>query len=186
MLSFGWAEILLVLIVVIIFVGPKELPKLIKQLSSFTKSIKKLSREFKSSLNEIADQEEFKEINKSIMEVKDLKEDFNIKKNLENEINSIKETSNLVEKDLHDINLFLDVNHKRHQTGNTNQMIFNFNFLVSHISSYITLMPGDIVTTGTPPGVGLGMVPPVFLKNWDLMNLSVDYLGQQKIKFVAE
>lgn len=89
-------------------------------------------------------------------------------------------------KDLHDINLFLDVNHKRHQTGNTNQMIFNFSFLVSHISSYITLMPGDIVTTGTPPGVGLGMVPPVFLKNGDLMNLSVDYLGQQKIKVVAE
>ena len=65
-------------------------------------------------------------------------------------------------------------------------MIFNFSFLVSHISSYITLMPGDIVTTGTPPGVGLGMVPPVFLKNGDLMNLSVDYLGQQKIKVVAE
>ena len=47
----------------------------------------------------------------------------------------------------------------RHQTGNTNQMIFNFNFLVSHISSFITLMPGDIITTGTPPGVGLGMMP---------------------------
>ena len=104
MLSFGWAEILIVFIIVIIFVGPKELPKLIKQLSSFTKSIKKLSREFKSSLNEIADQEEFKEINKSIMEVKDLKEDFDIKKNLENEINSIKETSTLVEKDVQDIN----------------------------------------------------------------------------------
>ena len=104
MLTFGWSEILLVLIIVIIVVGPKELPKLIKQLSSFTKSIKKLSREFKSSLNEIADQEEFKEINKSIMEVKDLKEDFDIKKNLENEINSINETSTLVEKDVHDIN----------------------------------------------------------------------------------
>ena len=104
MLSFGWTEILLVFIVVIIFVGPKELPNLIKQLTTFTKSIKKISREFKSSLNEIADQEEFKEINKSIMEVKDLKEDFDIKKNLENEINSIKETSTLVEKDVHDIN----------------------------------------------------------------------------------
>ena len=104
MLSFGWTEILLVFIVVIIFVGPKELPKLIKQLSSFVKSIKKLSREFKSSLNEIADQEEFKEINKSIMEVKDLKEDLDIKKNLENEINSIKETSSLVEKDVHNKN----------------------------------------------------------------------------------
>ena len=104
MLSFGWTEILLVFIVVIVFIGPKELPNLIKQLTTFTKSIKKISREFKSSLNEIADQEEFKEINKSIMEVKDLKEDFDIKKNLENEINSIKETSNLVEKDVHDKN----------------------------------------------------------------------------------
>ena len=104
MLTFGWGEILLVLIVVVIVVGPKDLPKLLKQLSSFSKSIKKISREFKSSLNEIADQEEFKEINKSIMEVKDLKEDFNIKKNLENEINSIKETSTLVEKDVHDKN----------------------------------------------------------------------------------
>ncbi len=104
MLTFGWGEILLVLVVVIVVVGPKDLPKLIKQFSSVSKSIKKLSREFKSSLNEIADQEEFKEINKSIMEVKDLKEDFDIKKNLENEINSIKETSNLVEKDVHDKN----------------------------------------------------------------------------------
>ena len=104
MLTIGWGEILLVLIVVLVVVGPKDLPKLLKQLTSFSKSIKKISREFKSSLNEIADQEEFKEINKSIMEVKDLKEDFDIKKNLENEINSIKETSTLVEKDLHDIN----------------------------------------------------------------------------------
>ena len=104
MLSFGWAEILLVFIVVIIFVGPKELPKLIKQLSSFTKSIKKLSREFKSSLNEIADQEEFKEINKSIMEAKNIKDDLNIEKNLKNEINTIKNTSKLVEKEITDIN----------------------------------------------------------------------------------
>jgi len=88
--------------------------------------------------------------------------------------------------DFQNLNMFLEVDGKRMQTGNTNQMIFNFSFLVSHISSYITLMPGDIVTTGTPPGVGLGMVPPVFLKNGDLMNLSVDYLGQQKIKVVAE
>ena len=103
MLTFGWGEILLVLIVVIIVVGPKDLPKLLKQLSSFTKSIKKLSREFKSSLNEIVDQEEFKEINKSIMEVKDFKDDLNINKNLKKEINSIKETSDLVEKEITDI-----------------------------------------------------------------------------------
>ena len=65
-------------------------------------------------------------------------------------------------------------------------MIFNFNFLIAHISSYITLMPGDIVTTGTPPGVGLGMSPPTFLKNEDLMELSVDSLGNQKTKVLAE
>jgi 2-keto-4-pentenoate hydratase/2-oxohepta-3-ene-1,7-dioic acid hydratase in catechol pathway len=65
-------------------------------------------------------------------------------------------------------------------------MIFNFNFLVAHISSFITLMPGDIITTGTPPGVGLGMNPPVFLKNGDNMELSVDNLGTQTIRVVAE
>ena len=89
-------------------------------------------------------------------------------------------------KDIGNMNLSLDVNGNRHQTGNTNQMIFNFNFLVAHISSFITLMPGDIVTTGTPPGVGLGMNPPVFLKDGDKMKLSVDNLGMQNIKVVNE
>jgi len=89
-------------------------------------------------------------------------------------------------KDVNNLNLTLDVNGNRHQTGNTNQMIFNFNFLVAHITSFITLMPGDIVTTGTPPGVGLGMNPPVFLKNGDNMELSIDNLGSQNIKVVAE
>ena len=89
-------------------------------------------------------------------------------------------------KDLGNLNLFLNVNGKRHQTGNTNQMIFNFNFLVSHISSFITLMPGDIITTGTPPGVGLGMTPPVFLKKGDEMNLKVDNLGEQNSKVLTE
>jgi 2,4-diketo-3-deoxy-L-fuconate hydrolase len=84
------------------------------------------------------------------------------------------------------INLSLDVNDQRHQTGNTNQMIFNFSFLVAHISSFITLMPGDIITTGTPPGVGLGMTPPSFLKNGDEMNLKVDNLGEQNSKVVTE
>ena len=89
-------------------------------------------------------------------------------------------------KNLENINLSLDVNGNRHQTGNTNQMIFSFSFLVAHISNFITLMPGDIVTTGTPPGVGLGMNPPVFLKDGDKMKLSVDNLGMQNIKVVAE
>jgi 2,4-diketo-3-deoxy-L-fuconate hydrolase len=88
--------------------------------------------------------------------------------------------------DLRNLNLSLNVNGQRHQTGNTNQMIFNFNFLVSHISSFITLMPGDIITTGTPPGVGLGMTPPVFLKKGDMMSLKVDSLGEQNSKVVTE
>ena len=89
-------------------------------------------------------------------------------------------------KDLNNLNLTLDVNGDRHQTGNTNQMIFNFNFLVEHITSFITLMPGDVVTTGTPPGVGLGMSPSVFLKDGDNMQLSIDSLGVQNIIVKAE
>jgi 2-keto-4-pentenoate hydratase/2-oxohepta-3-ene-1,7-dioic acid hydratase in catechol pathway len=65
-------------------------------------------------------------------------------------------------------------------------MIFNFNFLVAHITSFITLMPGDIVTTGTPPGVGLGMDPPVFLKEGDEMKLNIDSLGSQNSKVILE
>ena len=89
-------------------------------------------------------------------------------------------------KDINNLNLTLDVNGNRHQIGNTNQMIFNFSFLVAHITSFITLMPGDIVTTGTPPGVGLGMNPPVFLKDGDNMKLSVDSLGVQNTKVKSE
>ena len=89
-------------------------------------------------------------------------------------------------KDLFNINLTLDLNGERRQTGNTGSMIFNFNFLTSHLSSFMTLMPGDIITTGTPPGVGLGMNPPQFLKNEDEMFLKVDNLGVQKSKVVEE
>ena len=89
-------------------------------------------------------------------------------------------------KDIFNLNLTLDLNGKRRQTGNTGLMIFNFNFLIAHLSSFITLMPGDIITTGTPPGVGLGMSPPNFLKNGDEMILKVDNLGDQKLKVVKE
>ena len=87
---------------------------------------------------------------------------------------------------LNNLNLSLDVNGNRHQTGNTSLMIFNFNYLIAHLSSFITLMPGDIITTGTPPGVGLGMNPPKFLKDGDELFLKVDCLGEQKSKVVAE
>ena len=103
MLSFGWGEILLVLVVVIVVVGPKDLPKLIKQFSTFAKSLKKLSREFKYSLNELADQEEFKEINKTIMEAKNIKNDLNIKDKFKSEVKSLKETTDIIEKEVKDI-----------------------------------------------------------------------------------
>ena len=76
MLTFGWGEILLVVGIIVVVIGPKDLPKLIKQFSSFTRSIKKLSREFKNSLNDIADHEDFKEVKTSISEVKKIKEDL--------------------------------------------------------------------------------------------------------------
>ena len=111
MLTFGWGEILLVLVVVIVVVGPKDLPKLIKQFSTFAKSLKKLSREFKYSLNEIADQEEFKEINKTIMEAKNIKDDLNIKDKFKSEVKSLKETTDIIEKEVKDIkNLENEIN----------------------------------------------------------------------------
>ena len=84
------------------------------------------------------------------------------------------------------LNLTLDLNGKRRQTGNTSLMIFSFNFLISHISQFITLMPGDVITTGTPAGVGMGMTPPDYLKDGDEMILKVDNLGEQKLKVVKE
>ena len=89
-------------------------------------------------------------------------------------------------KDLFNLNLYLDLNQKRRQTGNTSLMIFNFNFLIAHLSQFITLMPGDIITTGTPSGVGMGMSPPDYLKDGDEMILEVDSLGKQKLKVIKE
>ena len=85
-------------------------------------------------------------------------------------------------KDVNNLNLSLDVNGKRMQTGNTNKMIFNMNFILSYLSNFMSLQPGDIVTTGTPPGVGMGKKPQVFLKSGDEMNLSIDHLGKQHQK----
>ncbi len=87
-------------------------------------------------------------------------------------------------KDVNNLNLFLEVNDQRMQTGNTNKMIFNVNYVVSYLSKYMTLKPGDIITTGTPPGVGMGKKPQVFLKPGDKLKLSVDNLGEQNSKVV--
>ena len=89
-------------------------------------------------------------------------------------------------KDPFNLNLSLDLNGKRRQTGNTSLMIFNFNFLIAHITQFITLMPGDVITTGTPSGVGMGMKPPQYLKDGDEMLLKIDQLGEQKSKVVME
>ena len=82
--------------------------------------------------------------------------------------------------DVQDLNLSLDVNGKRMQTGNTNNMIFNINYILSYLSNFMSLQAGDIITTGTPPGVGMGMKPQVFLKSGDAMKLTIDHLGEQK------
>jgi len=103
MLTFGWGEILLLVGVIIVVVGPKDLPKLIKQFSSFSKSIKKLSREFKTSLNDIADHDDFKEVKTSINEVNKIKDDLNIKDQFKDEIQSIKETTDIIDKEVKEI-----------------------------------------------------------------------------------
>jgi 2-keto-4-pentenoate hydratase/2-oxohepta-3-ene-1,7-dioic acid hydratase in catechol pathway len=78
------------------------------------------------------------------------------------------------------LDMWLDVNGKRMQTGNTRTMIFNVAKLVSYVSHFMTLLPGDIITTGTPPGVGLGMKPPTYLKKGDVMTLGIQGLGEQR------
>jgi 2,4-diketo-3-deoxy-L-fuconate hydrolase len=78
------------------------------------------------------------------------------------------------------LSMYLDLNGKRVQTGSTKTMIFGVAKLVSYVSSFMTLMPGDVITTGTPPGVGLGMKPPVFLKKGDVMELGIEGLGVQR------
>ena len=82
-------------------------------------------------------------------------------------------------KNINNINLSLDVNGERRQSGNTERMIFNFDFLISHISQFMTLYPGTIITTGTPAGTAMEMPEPKFLQNGDKLNLKVDFLGEQ-------
>lgn len=76
--------------------------------------------------------------------------------------------------------MWLDVNGQRMQTGNTRTMIFDVARLVSYVSQFMTLMPGDVIATGTPPGVGLGMKPPRFLKKGDVMTVGIEGLGEQR------
>ena len=89
-------------------------------------------------------------------------------------------------KNLNNINLALDVNGERRQTGNTERMIFNFNFLISHLSQFMTLYPGTIITTGTPAGTAMEMEKPEFLKRGDKLHLKVDGLGEQFHEIIDE
>jgi 2-keto-4-pentenoate hydratase/2-oxohepta-3-ene-1,7-dioic acid hydratase in catechol pathway len=84
------------------------------------------------------------------------------------------------------LDLALDLNGARMQTGNTATMIFTVAELVSYISKYMTLVPGDVITTGTPPGVGMARNPRVFLKPGDELRLTVSGLGEQRLKVMAE
>jgi 2-keto-4-pentenoate hydratase/2-oxohepta-3-ene-1,7-dioic acid hydratase in catechol pathway len=81
--------------------------------------------------------------------------------------------------------MWLDLNGKRMQTGNTRTMIFDVAKIVSYLSEFMTLMPGDVITTGTPPGVGLGMKPPLYLKKGDVMTLGIQGLGEQRQEVIA-
>ena len=88
--------------------------------------------------------------------------------------------------DINNLNMSLDVNGQRMQTGNTGTMIFNVFFIVSYLSKFMSLQPGDVITTGTPPGVGMGKKPQVFLKAGDKMRLSIEHLGEQNSKVVLQ
>ena len=87
--------------------------------------------------------------------------------------------------DPQNLNIWLDVNGQRQQDGNTKTMEFGVHHLISYISNHMKLMPGDIIATGTPPGVGLGKSPPMFLKPGDEMRLGVEGLGEQRQKVIA-
>jgi len=82
--------------------------------------------------------------------------------------------------DSNELDLWLDVNGERLQNGNTRTMVYKVPFLISYISQFMSLQPGDIISTGTPPGVGLGFTPPKYLKEGDVMHLGISGLGEQK------
>ena len=84
--------------------------------------------------------------------------------------------------DPQNLKMWLDVNGKRMQDGSTSTMVYGVNFLISYLSQFMSLQPGDIISTGTPPGVGMGMNPQVFLIAGDVLNLGIEGLGEQTQK----
>jgi 2-keto-4-pentenoate hydratase/2-oxohepta-3-ene-1,7-dioic acid hydratase in catechol pathway len=89
-------------------------------------------------------------------------------------------------KDVQNLSMSLDIDGKRMQTGNTNKMIFNMNFILSYLSNFMSLQPGDIVTTGTPPGVGMAMKPAKYLQVGNKLKLNIEGLGEQNSQIVGE
>ena len=83
------------------------------------------------------------------------------------------------------LKMWLDVNDKRMQQGSTTTMVYGVNFLISYISQFMSLQPGDIISTGTPPGVGIGQKPPVYLKAGDKLKLGIEKLGEQNQKVIS-
>jgi len=83
-----------------------------------------------------------------------------------------------------ELDMWLEVNGERMQTGNTRTMVFDCAKIVSYLSECMTLLPGDIITTGTPPGVGMGKKPPRFLKPGEVMTLGIEKLGEQRQRVV--
>jgi len=87
--------------------------------------------------------------------------------------------------DPQNLELWLEVNGHRYQNGNTRTMVFDVSTLVSYISRYMTLLPGDVISTGTPPGVGMGQKPPVYLRAGDVMELGISGLGRQRQRVIT-
>ncbi len=83
-------------------------------------------------------------------------------------------------KDVHNLSLWLSVNGKQYQNGNTSNLVFQIPFLISYLSQFMSLLPGDVISTGTPAGVGLGFNPPIYLKKGDVVELGIDGLGTQR------
>ena len=82
--------------------------------------------------------------------------------------------------DVHALRLWLKVNGHQYQDGNTANLVFKIPFLVSYLSQFMTLLPGDVISTGTPAGVGLGFNPPIYLKKGDVVELGIDGMGTQR------
>ncbi|MBZ9568980.1 MULTISPECIES: fumarylacetoacetate hydrolase family protein [Modicisalibacter] len=88
--------------------------------------------------------------------------------------------------DPHDLNLWLEVDGKRYQDGSTRTMVYKVPFLISYLSRFMSLQPGDVISTGTPPGVGMGQTPPTYLRAGQTMRLGIDGLGEQRQRVVAD